>query len=72
MEMKVFCYCLKSPALDISSTSKWKTSSLHHCREGDCVTSLSINDSQVELWKICQNDYLHEIMLVDLSLKLQS
>ena len=33
---------------------------------------MSVNDSQVELWKICQNDYLHEIMLVDLSLKLQS
>ena len=35
-------------------------------------SSLSVNDSRVELWKLCQNDYLHEIMLVDLSLKLQS
>ena len=31
---KVLCYCYKTHSLDISSTSKWKISSSHHCRLG--------------------------------------
>ena len=47
---QMFCVIVtRHTVLDISLSSKWKTSSSHHCRLGLRVTSLSIDDSKLEI-----------------------